>query len=139
MVCHACINDGVLAEEVKVNGIVRPCSYCGGTRDAVALNTLANRIHEILQDHFSLTPNDPEEPHEFYRMSRGEWEPRGDLAREVIAEIAGLEPDVAADVDELLRGSSYTYYTVKDGGPYPYGYEAFYEEREPEEEEVEVS
>ena len=135
MVCHACIGDRVLTEEVKSAGILRLCSYCGETRAVIALSTLANRIHETLQDLFRITTEDQEEPHDFFHSGQVVWLPPGEPVREVISDIAGLSEDVAADIDELLEDSFYTYVTVKEGGPYPYGSEAFYEERDPADEE----
>ena len=129
-ICHACIDDKLLSEEVKKEWPPTMCSYCGKTREAIALEDLADRIHDVLHEHFQLTPNFPDEPHEHFLSMHGRWERRGESPSSVIAEMAGLDEEPANDVT-LLLSEQYSYRAVKDGGEDPYGLEAMYEEREP--------
>ena len=100
-------------------------------RETVTLKTLANRIHEVLQEHFELTPNGPEEPFEYFLVKEGRWERRGDPVEYVIGEMAGLSENIADDVTALLS-DWHSYPAVKGGEEDPYGSEAMYEERGPE-------
>ncbi len=129
-ICHACIGDPYLSLEVRREWTPATCGYCGGTREALAQEDLADRIHGVLHEHFQLTPNYPDEPHEYFLLSEGRWERRGDPVSFVIAEIAGLDEPLADDLTELLS-EQHNYRTAKGDGENPYGREAMYEEREP--------
>ena len=54
-VCHVCIGDEFLADEVRESGTDALCFHCGDSREAWPLADLANRIAEVLQEHFNLT------------------------------------------------------------------------------------
>ena len=129
-ICYACIGDKVLSEQVKRDWPPTTCSYCGETREAIALDDLADRVHEVLHEHFQLTPGFPDEPHEYFLSMHGKWERRGEPTSSVIAEMADLDEEPADDLVSLLS-ERYSYQTVKDGEEDPYGLEAMYEEREP--------
>ena len=59
-VCHGCIGDPFLAQEVKEQGMRGLCRYCGKRRKTLSLDKLAERIHEVLQERFKLTPSEPD-------------------------------------------------------------------------------
>ena len=130
-VCHECIGDHFLASEVKAQRIPSMCSYCGETREAVTLENLADRAHEVLRQCFKPTPDHPSEPDEYMKEREGRWERRGEPANYVIAEIAGLDEEIAADVTALLSHLHGGYRVIKEGGEDPYGDDAMYEARGP--------
>ena len=128
-ICDQYIGDDFLKEEVKEQGILDTCSYCGEVREAIMLDALADRIHDMLHEHFRLTPGYPDEPYEYFLASEGTWERRGDPVEFVIAEMAGVEEDVTRDVISLLS-ARYGYWAIREEGREdPYGPEAMYEER----------
>ncbi len=130
-VCHICIGDQFLAEQVKTEATLALCSYCGETREAITLDDLSDRIHDTIQEHFELTSGYPSEPYEFMMASEGMWERRGDPVEYVIGEMGGLEEDVARDVTSKLS-DRHGYWAVREEGREdPYGSEAMYEERGP--------
>ena len=49
-VCSGCIGEPFLAREVKRQGTRHVCTYCGKRRNSVALEDLADRIHDALQE-----------------------------------------------------------------------------------------
>ena len=130
-VCHECIGDQFLACEVKARCIPNACTYCRETREAVTLESLADRTHDVLQKHFELTPDFPSEPYEHMEASEGRWERRGEPANYIIAEIAGLDEEIAEDVTALLSHQHGGYRVIKRGGEDPYGDVAMYEARGP--------
>ena len=130
LVCHSCICDEYMAEQVRVKATPALCSYCNETRAAIALDCLSNRIHDAMQEHFELTPGYPSEPYEFFTASEGRWERRGDPVEYVIAELGGLDEDVASDVTSLLSGRHGYWAIREEGREDPYGLEAMYEEKE---------
>ena len=130
-VCHGCIGDEFLAEEVKTKGTSAPCSYCGETREAVTLETLAGRVHEALTEHFYLTLGYPSEPYEYFQASEHDWERKGDQVKDALSDLAQINGNIAADVVKLLS-DEYGYCAVKEGQEDPYGLEAMYEQKSPD-------
>ena len=129
--CHECIGDEFLSGEVKVDSPPVLCSYCGKTLEAIGLDALADRVHDVLQERFYLTPGYPDEAYEHFLYDEGKWERRGDPAEYVIAEMGGLEEDASRDVTSLLS-DRHSYWAIREEGiEDPYGPEAMYEEREP--------
>lgn len=128
--CHECICDQFLASEVKAKHDPTACYHCGKTGEAIMLENLAERTHDVLQDYFELTPDYPSEPDEYMEEREGRWERRGQPAYYIIAEIAGLDEEVADDVTALLS-DQYGHWAVREGGEDPYGGDAMYEARGP--------
>ena len=130
-ICHECIGDQFLASEVKTKYPPAVCHYCGGTREAIALENLAQRTHDELQEHFELTPDYPSEPYEHLEASQGRWERRGETAKYIVAEMAGLDEEAAGDVTALLSDQYGGQSVIREGGEDPYGDDAMYEARGP--------
>ena len=119
-VCHDCIGDSFLADEVKEKGSRGLCGYCGKRRKALTLEKLAERIHEVLQEHFRLSLN--ETP----------WRRSGYPVVDLIANMAGLDEEIADDVRVLLS-EPHEYEAMTDGAENPYDSDAHYEELSPDE------
>ena len=132
-VCHKCIGDEHLAAEVKGSGNVGICGYCNESCTGWELEDLADRIHDVLQEHFELTPDYPDSPFEYLAASEGRWERRGDPAEWIIAEVAGLDEEIATDITSLLSGIHGYRAIREEGGADPYSAEACYERLEPDE------
>ena len=119
-VCRGCIGDPFLRKECIR---VAPCSYCDAVGEALPLDNLAQRIHEVLQAHFELTSSQPD------TFARNGWERPGELVAHVIADIAGVSEKIATDVRELLSDCyGLSYHALKDGEDAPYTSDACYEE-----------
>lgn len=126
-VCPDCIGDRFLTKVVRGEGIRAACSYCNAVGEALPLDDLAQRIDEVLQDHFELTPNQPT-GYEYTLAKEGWWERPGYPVANVIADIAGVSEEIATGVMELLSGH-YGYRAIKDGEENPYSSDACYEEQ----------
>ena len=130
--CHRCVTDTDLATQLLDGGQLRLCSYCGERRQTFPLEEMAARIHEVVQQHFQLTPDHPDSPDEWYAVKlEHDWERRGCSPNDLIAEIAGLEQEIADDIVQHLS-DIHSYRTVSHGGEDPYGIEARYEESGPD-------
>ena len=116
-VCHDCIGDSFLANEVKEKGSRGLCGYCGKRRKSLTLEKLAERVHEVLQEHFRLTLNETRS---------------GYPVVDLIANIAGLDEEIADDVRALLS-EPHEYEAMTDGAENPYDSDAHYEELSPDE------
>lgn len=114
-VCHDCINDSFLANEVKEKGSRGLCGYCGKKRKVLTLKKLAERIHEVLKEHFRLSLN--EIP----------WKQSGYPVVDLIANLADLDEEIAEDVRALLS-EPHEYEAMTNGVENPYDSDAHYEE-----------
>jgi hypothetical protein len=129
-ICHGCIGEAFLKQEVRCGGRKRECQFCGKTREAWPLDELAERVQGIIEEHFRITPSDPSDEGFAYDKDM-DWERRGDPVADVIADIVGLEPEPAEAVRERL--SENTGYDASEGGyEDPFGSDTYYEEGRPD-------
>lgn len=115
-ICHQCIGDEYLKNEIKSEGARAECSYCGKKNlKALSLEWLTDKIHWAIEQHFQ--PG-------YVNIPYG-WEPDGLPINELIQEMAEVEEGIADDVLESLDlqyGSS-----PRDCYDYdPYGDESYY-------------
>ena len=119
--CHACIGDKFLAEQVEKEGTREECTYCRGTKTALTLADLSDRIHRVLKEHFKLTLQD-----DLTEQSR-----QGpDDAETVIENVARIEQCIAADVRENLFNRFAQTVDVVEGEENPYSDGMLYGEPE---------
>ncbi|HFE38876.1 MAG TPA: RES domain-containing protein [Gammaproteobacteria bacterium] len=102
-VCHQCIGEEFLKEEVRRGGEVAQCSFCEQEAESMAIEELGEQVHEVIESYFYLTPSEPE-GHEYMLAKEGLWERDGQPVDELIQDIVGVEPDVSAEVNEYLSG-----------------------------------
>lgn len=128
-ICHRCIRDPFLVKEVRTKGNPAECSYCVEKCNVLPLENLAERIHEVLQEHFDLTSSHPRD-FENFLVQEGLWVRSGDFVEDVIADVAGVSREIATDLRELLLDRyGLSYGDLKDGEEDPYDTDACYEER----------
>ena len=120
-VCHACIRDKFLAEQVEKEGTRAECTYCRATKTAFTLADLSYRIHQVLKGHF--IPVSEDDIPEQFRQGLNDTET-------VIEEIAGLEQSIAADVREYLFNRLDRTVNVAKREENPYNRWMLYVERE---------
>ena len=138
-VCHACISEDILAAEVKGINRVGICSYCGSEREVATLWHLADRIHTVLQREHQVTPSTPVGGIDHFMAAEGKWERRGDSVASVIAEMAGLNKEIARDIRDLLT-NLHDYEAIRYGDGEPlYDTEAMYEPRIPDDSQFQVT
>ena len=132
-VCHDCAGDQILATTIKENGTTKECSYCGDRQDAVDLDDLADRIHEVIENHFERTSGEPDWLSSIMLRERmlDYWVPDGEPVVDLMADITCVTEEIAKDLTDLLSGR-FHYLAIKEGGEDPYDSEAYYEERRPD-------
>lgn len=102
-ICHDCIGDDFLAASVKEQGTSNHCSYCGKTQEAVQLNVLADRVHEVIQEHFRLIPSEPEDAEGWLMQRLGHWPPfDGHSIADVVTDLVGEHEEFVRDLISLL-------------------------------------
>ena len=78
-ICYQCIGDPYLRNEVRTEDAKATCSYCGERRNSISLEEFSERIRDILENQFELTPSMPS-GYEYAIAKEGEWERAGEPA-----------------------------------------------------------
>ncbi len=125
-VCSECIGDKVLKDFVLSEGEPGQCTFCGTKANCLALENLANQVHEVIEKNFYLTSNEPEGL-DYHRAKEGLWERPGEQVHLVISSIAKVSEDIAEAIRDRLS-EQFGYEAARDGEEDPYGYDALYEE-----------
>jgi hypothetical protein len=116
LLCWECVSDVVLRDWVREQGHVGRCSFCGKWRIACQIRVVAGWIDAVMRQFYR--PGE-ERAHFVSDSDNPQYSEDGDPATDIIQEIAGVEPEVAAAVDEYLEGAEWHH--VKDGGNAYYG------------------
>ena len=130
-VCHACIGDEVLAQQVENKGTPRECNYCCAAGPAVDVSELSDRIHRVIEAHFEsidvfLDSQSDEQTNDYWFHLRSYLED----TQTVIERVANLDSSIATDVRELLF-SRFAHATGEgETAENPYHEDMFYQERE---------
>jgi hypothetical protein len=116
LLCWECVADPVLREWLREHGQAGNCSFCGQRRIACQLHVVAEKIDEVIREFYR--PGE-ETAHAVPDSDNPQYWADGDPATEIIQEIAGVEPEVAAAIDEYLAAAEWRH--VNDGGDAYYG------------------
>lgn len=88
-VCHSCIIDTYLSNEIKESGQVDKCSYCKEEKEGWPLNKLAERVDEVFKEHY---------------VTAVHWEPGGEQPESIIESM--INPDdyrIPEDIKNFLE------------------------------------
>ena len=132
-VCHACIGDKVLAQQVEEAGTHAKCSYCHVAGNTTTLTELAEWIHQVLEEHFERIPilleNQNDEPDATDDISE-QLRNLLDDTETVIERVANLDPSIACDVREYMFNNFTESVDANRGGENPYNSDMLYQELE---------
>lgn len=104
-ICHHCVGEQFLSQEIKLTGIASICSYCKSESLCWAIETLADRIEQAFADHFIRTSPDPDSWEQSLlgdRESNYIWERHGEPVLWVIGETAQIPDQASQDVLDML-------------------------------------
>jgi hypothetical protein len=111
LICLHCISNEDLRDCIRDRAARGRCSFCENRRLCVSLWTLAARIHEVYQEHFA--PGAEEKVFSLSDGDNGHYEQEGELPTNIMQDIAGVEPEVADAIVELLSANEWR--NVRDG------------------------
>jgi hypothetical protein len=116
LVCWECVSDIVLRGWIRDIGQVGRCTFCDRRRLTCALPTLALKVDNAVREFFKPAE---ETAHVVEESDNLKYCADGTPADEIIQEIAGVEPDLAKDIDSYLHGLER--HDVADGDDAYYG------------------
>ena len=100
--CSACVDEEFLKAEIEREGKVKTCSYCACKGSAYSLADIAERIEQVMEEHFERTPEVSDD-----------WpfneDREGEPVEYVISDLAGIEEGVAGDIQAILESKHAIY------------------------------
>lgn len=129
-ICHECIGEEYLSNEVATTGITAKCDYCDQTNVTWTLEQLAERIETAFDHHFTVTDDQPDswqERMQADRESTYEWFREGQPTVEAFQDAANIELEVAEDVQAILDDQYADPFDID--GEYEFSAECHYEEK----------
>jgi len=131
-ICGMCVGETFLRDEILASGSEGKCSYCGDDGVTYSISELADRIGPVFEANYELSPSEPDAYQSMLlrdKESNYDWFREGDSVEDVIAGLAEIDNDIAADIVELLSEQS-DFNPFDDGGEEdPFGTEAMYVEK----------
>ncbi|VWM20535.1 hypothetical protein BLA6992_07444 [Burkholderia lata] len=106
-ICHECIGEQYLSNEINAADDIDLCSYCGETAASTTVGILADRIETAFKDHFIRTSEAPSEMEERWMANKDSsyvWMRDGCPVIDVIANEAQIPKATANDVLAILEG-----------------------------------
>ncbi|WP_162242721.1 RES family NAD+ phosphorylase [Dyadobacter sp. Leaf189] len=116
MICHKCIENHDLAYRVLGEGEKNTCFYCGRRESAIKMSKLSAIIEHVFERHFELVSNTPDRYQEATQNDPDRdyiFEPDGDSFTVLVEEIAGVNSQIACDIQEILS-QQYSYLSEAD-------------------------
>ena len=105
-VCFKCVTESYLKAHILDTGNQSTCSYCTVDRPCIQTEELAEMIERAFREHYERTSDTPE-AWEYAMLSDRdldyEWQRDGELAEWAIAEAAGLDEEIAKDLQQILE------------------------------------
>lgn len=131
-ICFDCVGEMYLSAEIRQNGTIDQCSYCGQTVESYAIEELAERIEIAFDHHYYRTSDQPDSWQQRLladRESNYNWERDGVPVLDAIEAAAEIPQDAAEDVLALLDEKHSDLESAQMGEETEFSSDSYYEER----------
>ncbi|MDX9710355.1 MAG: RES domain-containing protein [Trichloromonas sp.] len=132
--CHHCVGEEYLGDEVRRKGRRGQCSYCGRSARSYKLEDFADRVETAFEQHFLRTSDQPTSWELSFlsdRESNYEWERHGEPVVWAIANAAEIPEQAAQDIQIILDDRCGDFDSEKMGDETEFCSESYYEEKGP--------
>lgn len=130
--CHRCIGEAFLADEIRRDGKRRPCSYCGRRAKSYTIGEMADRVEVVFEEHFSRTSDQPDSWQITLlsdRESSYDWERDGEPVVDAIMNSAEMPEAAASDIQQILEEKCEDFESAKIGEETEFSGDAYYEQK----------
>lgn len=101
--CSGCVSDLYLSAKIQAEGEEANCSFCDDLTNTFSLGRIAELTEQAFSEHFERTSDRPSDWEDLLmREVDFDWDREGDQVHYVIAEIAGVDEDVAEVITKIL-------------------------------------
>lgn len=130
--CHHCVGDNFLSDEIRVGGRKLSCSYCGRIAKSYRIGQLAERVEEVFDQHYVRTSDQPTDWQ--YSMladkeSSYEWERDGEPVSYAIMNSADMPEAAANDIQQILEHKYSDFDADVSGVETEFSSDSYYEEK----------
>ncbi len=135
-ICHECVGEAFLSEEIRKSGRRHRCTYCTRQLKAISVNELAERVCVAFDQHFRRTSDQPTSLQRSMisdRESTYDWERDGLPVVEAIENAADIPSGAALDVQAILEHEHSDYDPSAPFEESEFDSESYYEKRETDE------
>ena len=130
-VCHTCIDDFYLKEEIRCEGKSRTCMICAKKRRTIAFGDLCSRVHDIITSEFVPTDREPGS-WTLYKEAGIDWVRKGQSMYDILDEMLKCGDSLIKSVKKELSSRYYSFEDMVSGEEDLYGDEIHYELRDPD-------
>lgn len=131
-ICHDCVGEAYLSDEISAHGEVAPCAYCNGTAPTYTIEEMADRIEKAFDDHYTRTADQPSSWQLSLmsdRESKYSWERDGEPVVYAIENAAEIPHEAAEDIQAVLDDRHGDFDSAAMGEETEFGSETHYEEK----------
>ena len=133
-ICHRCVEEKYLSDEIRSKGKRRRCSYCGKIGYCYRVGEMATRIDEVFRQHYTRTSDQPTSLQ--YMMLNDEepdyvWTRDGERVVDAIMNAAEIPEEAARDIQQILDGQYGDIEAAQMGEETEFSSGSFYEEKGP--------
>ena len=130
--CHHCVGESYLSNEMRAQGTKLRCSYCGRVAKSYRISELAERIEEVFDQHYFRTSDQPTSWQ--YSMladkeSSYEWERDGVPVLYAIMDAADMPEAAANDIQRILEDQYSDFDAAATGEETEFSSDSYYEEK----------
>lgn len=132
-ICHACVEEQFLSNQIKATGKIAACSYCDREGYCWAIEQLADRIEKAFAQHYVRTYPEPDDWQLSMMRDREfdyEWERDGIPVHEAVEDAAGIPKQAVDDVLEILSERNYDWESAQMGEESEFDSESCYEQKD---------
>jgi hypothetical protein len=136
--CHQCVGEQYLAEEVRCNGRRGQCSYCGRSAQSYTIEVIAERVETAFSQHLTRTSDQPSSWQQSLLSDRESdyvWERDGELAVSAIENVAVIPDQAAQDIQAILDDKYEDFEAMRIGEETEFSSESYYEKKGPNDQE----
>lgn len=130
--CHACVGETYLSNEISRGGRSAKCSYCGKRRRCYCLGNVAERVQLAFEQHYIRTSDQPTS-WQYTLMSDREssydWSRDGEPVTDAIASAAEIPQHAAEDIQQILEAEHDDFDSAAMGEETEFSGETHYEEK----------
>jgi hypothetical protein len=133
-ICHECVGETFLSDEIEQQGQIASCAYCGQTRQSYSIEEMADRIETAFEDHYRRTSDQPDSWQQSLladRESSYEWERSGEPVVDAIESAAEVPRGAAEDIQTVLDDRHGDFESAAMGEETEFAGDSYYEEKGP--------
>lgn len=131
--CHQCVGERFLGDEIRVQGKKVSCSYCGRITESYRISQIAERMEEVFKQHFFRTSDQPTDWQ--YSMLKDkelsyDWERDGERIIYAIMNAANIPEAAANDIQQILEEQYSDFDAAVSGEETEFSSDSYYQEKE---------